>query len=54
MARRYISAICGTDTSGPIPTKIGVHVVPHDVIILIKMSSLIFVIKFSRVLDLRK
>jgi len=29
VTRRYISAICGVDTHGPIPLKFGVQVAPH-------------------------
>jgi len=48
VTRRYISAIRGADTPGPILTKFGVLVAPHDVI---KMSN--FVVKFSGISDLQ-
>jgi len=49
VTRRYISAICGVDTHGPIPLKFGVQVAPHDVIRISNFCNL----KFSGVSDLR-
>jgi len=40
--RRYISAICGADTPGPIPIKFGMHVVPSNVINISSFCNKIF------------
>ena len=48
VTRRYISTICGVETTGLIPIQIGVRVAPHDVIKISNFGNISRVFRFTR------